>query len=129
MTKFFWKHTARPPRHAAAESNGVVVTVERENGRQPAKVGAQLCELSRRGVRLGVSHELNVCEEVVVCIGERDTDFEVRLTGQVRWCRRETDGSWLAGCSLTNEITWETYGEFFLRGILACDDQLTMTGA
>jgi hypothetical protein len=112
-----WAFVARRPRHQAG-SDELAIQLLRDSGRAPRAVAAALVDFSRQGARLTVGDPLDLAETVILQWQTRGTGLDLHLTGAVRWQAPQADG-WLVGCQFHEEVSMETLGELFLRGILS----------
>lgn len=108
---------ARRPRHPLM-GDGLAVELVREASRSPRSVAAEVVDFSRQGARLTVACPLDPAEPVVLRLESRGIGLDLDLPGAVRWQTPQAE-HWLVGCQFHEEVSMETLGELFLRGILS----------
>lgn len=108
---------ARRPRHQST-GDGLAIELVRHAGRSPRAVTAAVVDFSRQGTRLTVAHPLDPAEPVVMRFHDRGIGLDLDLPGAVRWQVPQAD-HWLVGCQFHEEVSMETLGELFLRGLLS----------
>lgn len=108
---------ARRPRHQSTGGE-LAVALVRHAGRSPAALAASLVDFSRQGARLTVACQLDPAEPVVVRFQSGGIGLDLDLAGAVRWQTYQAE-HWLVGCQFDEEVSMETLGELFLRGILS----------
>ena len=122
MVADFWEYIARRPRHPVTATARLEVEVQRSPDKVPARIVAELLDLSRDGFQLRVRVPLVEQEAITVRLRDDTSELDLKLQGTVRWQYPRQTGQWLVGCAATRMVDWETLGEMFLSGILAVDD-------
>ena len=112
-------YVARRPRHQAAGSATLRVTVDRASGSVPGSVEVELVDLSRTGGRLRSPVPLSEAEAITVRIHDESSGLWLRRLAAVRWTRPEGGDTWSIGCQFSQPVDWETLGELFLGEILS----------
>lgn len=115
------KFVVRNPRHRIATGTESSVEIRRAAGRDPENVPGKLVDFSRSGLQVQIDAKFDEGEEVIVRLHDPRSEFELLLSGRVRWQRPAGNGSCSVGCEFDEEVTWESLGELFLNGILSMD--------
>lgn len=114
------RFSIRLPRHLAGECASGCVFVERLSP-PGQRVETELVDISRFGARIRLDQPLVVGDPLRLTIRDA-SNFEVALTGSIRWRQLDEDGHWSLGCLFDEQISWETFGELFLRNFIAVDE-------
>ncbi len=115
------KFVVRNPRHVIAAGTDSSIEIRRAAGRDPEIVPGQLVDFSRSGLQVQIDAEVDDDEAVTVRLHDPDSQFELLLSGTIRWQRPAGDGLYSVGCEFDEEVPWELLGELFLNGILSMD--------
>ena len=115
------KFVVRNPRHLIATGSESSVEIHRAAGRDPENVPGMLVDFSRSGLQVQIDARFDEGEEVTVRLHRPDSEFELLMSGKVRWQRTTSNGSHSVGCEFDEEVSWESLGELFLNGILSMD--------
>ncbi len=122
-------YVLRLPRHTAGHYAAGCVNVEYVKGSQKLRIESDLVDLSRFGSRIRLDRMIDVGESVTLHIQDAKSSFAVLLEGNVRWCQLDDDGRWSIGCVFTEQVSWETFGELFLREFLTAEEPTTQPPA
>lgn len=66
--------------------------------------------------------ELETGEQVLLHLRDANSDFAQAFEATIRWRQLDDDGRWSAGCVFADPISWETFGELFLREFISAAD-------
>ena len=110
---------ARRPRHEPGPAGSRTAYLV-DNGKESAWLEAQLLDVSRAGIKLGVEQELAKGTLLTVVVQSADAKCLLRRVCSVRWCKRDGDEllPWHLGVEFPEPLEWEALGELFLHGVL-----------
>ena len=107
----------KAPAIKACPRPGLSLLVDREPGRDPALMNAQLLDCSREEIRLLLAERLARGEQIRVRLRDQSSGLQLDVAGTVT-AVHESPSGWSATCRFDHELDWETLGELFLCGIL-----------
>ena len=110
---------ARSPRHIVADEHQVQVSLLEPAKGSGTAIKGEIIDFSRHGVCLTVPSDAQVPAQTVLRLFNPDVSLDVHIPCHLRWCRpdAESNGA-MVGCAFDQELSFETFGELFLAGLL-----------